>query len=718
MNAQPTRNLTRAEQARINGAKSRGPKTAAGKARSSQNARKHGMFSHAFELPTTAHSDFAPTVERYLAETPPRSAADRRRLHRLALLDVQLRHCWDLETTLLQDSIDSLGPLFPGLASTALKALAFSEIHAGLRRLSRIESRIQRSITREIETKNDQTNRTTPFAAAENRPNEPEPAPSTPPAQWHHDSSVDRMTTKPQPPLETLSGIPVKPFYGPLGRALEPPPGEFPYTRGIHQSMYRGRLWTMRQFSGFGTPEETNRRYRYLLDQGQTGLSVAFDLPTLMGYDSDQPQSLGEVGKCGVAISSLEDMETLLDGIPLDRVSVSMTINSPASILWAMYLAVAEKQGVPWDRLNGTLQNDILKEYSAQKEFIYPPRPSMRLVTDSIVFGAQQVPRFNPVSISGYHIREAGSTAVQELAFTLRDGIEYVEDVLARGLDVDAFAPRLSFFFNSHNDFFEEIAKFRAARRMWARIMRDRFGAKDERSWKLRFHAQTAGCSLTWQQPYNNVIRTAMQALAAVLGGCQSLHTNSLDEAYALPSEHAVTIALRTQQILAHESGVTSAPDPLGGSYFVEELTDRVEAEALGYIHRIDEMGGMITALERGFPQQEIADASYRYQKQVEQGERVIVGVNAFQQEAEDPIELLQIDGAAERRQVEKLAALRKRRDAVAVERSIEMLKRGAESDANTMPLIVDCVRAYATVGEICDALRHQFGVWTERARL
>jgi methylmalonyl-CoA mutase N-terminal domain/subunit len=519
-----------------------------------------------------------------------------------------------------------------------------------------------------------------------------------------------------EPPVETLSGIPVAPVYSASGRAPEPPPGEFPYTRGIHATMYRGRLWTMRQFSGYATPEETNRRYRYLLEQGQTGLSVAFDLPTLMGYDSDQPQALGEVGKCGVAISSLEDMETLLDGIPLGRVSVSMTINSPAPVLWAMYLAVAEKQGVGWSELNGTLQNDILKEYIAQKEFIYPPRPSMRLVTDSIVFGAESAPRFNPVSISGYHIREAGSTAVQELAFTLRDGIEYVEDVLARGLEVDAFAARLSFFFNSHNDFFEEIAKFRAARRMWARIMRDRFGAREERSWKLRFHAQTAGCSLTWQQPYNNVVRTAMQALAAVLGGCQSLHTNSLDEAYALPSEQAVTIALRTQQILAHECGVTAAADPLGGSYFLEELTDRVEAEALDYIRRIDQMGGMIAAIERGFPQGEIADASYRYQKQVEEGSRVIVGVNAFEQEEEESIELLQIDEAAEQRQVEKLADLRKRRDAGAVEQSLEALRRGSAGQANTMPLILECVRAYATVGEICDTLRGCFGVWTERS--
>src|SRR5215468_1546337 len=417
----------------------------------------------------------------------------------------------------------------------------------------------------------------------------------------------------------TLSGLPVKAFYGPEDApALPPPPGEFPYTRGIHATMHRGRLWTMRQFSGFATPEETNARYRYLLEQGQTGLSVAFDLPTLMGLDSDHPGALGEVGKCGVAISSLADMETLFRGIPLGDVTVSMTINSPANILWAMYLAVAEKQGVEWTRLSGTLQNDILKEYIAQKEYIYPPRPSMRLVTDVIEYSTQHVPRFNPVSISGYHIREAGSTAVQELAFTLRDGIEYAQWAVERGMPVDSFAPRLSFFFNAHNDFFEEIAKYRAARKIWAETLRDRYGAKNDRSWKLRFHAQTAGCSLTWQQPQNNIVRTAVQAMAAVLGGCQSLHTNSLDEAYALPSEHAVTIALRTQQVLAYETGVAATPDPLGGSYFVERLTADTEAAANDYICRIDRMGGMIAAIEAGFPQAEIAGASYRYQREVE----------------------------------------------------------------------------------------------------
>jgi methylmalonyl-CoA mutase N-terminal domain/subunit len=482
--------------------------------------------------------------------------------------------------------------------------------------------------------------------------------------------------------------------------------------------MYLGRLWTMRQFSGFATAEETNARYRYLLEQGQTGLSVAFDLPTLMGVDSDDPTSLGEVGKCGVAISSLADMETLFRGIPLGDVTVSMTINSPALIVWAMYLAVAEQQEVEWTRLSGTLQNDILKEYIAQKEYIYPPRPSMRLVTDSIEFAAQQTPRFNPISISGYHIREAGSTAVQELAFTLRDGIEYVDWCLEREMSVESFAPRLSFFFNAHNDFFEEIAKYRAARKMWAHLMRERFGAKEERSWKLRFHAQTAGCSLTWQQPQNNIVRTAIQALAAVLGGCQSLHTNSLDEAYALPSEHAVTLALRTQQVLAYETGVVKEPDPLGGSYYLESLTSEVEAAAKDYIRRIDEMGGMIPAIERGFPQMEIAKASYEYQRSVEQGESVIVGVNKFTDSEEQPIDVLQIDEAAEARQIERLNGVRKSRSQSAVQRALDGLRKAAESEANTMPLILDAVRAYATVGEICSALKDVFGSYTESSVL
>src|SRR5579859_3104649 len=427
-------------------------------------------------------------------------------------------------------------------------------------------------------------------------------------------------TGAPNRRFTTISGVEVAAFYDAPPPGEIPPPGEFPYTRGIHRDMYRGKLWTMRQFSGFATPEETNRRYHYLLAQGQTGLSVAFDLPTLMGYDGDHAMAEGEVGKCGAPISSLEDMEILLRGIPLGEVTISMTINSPAAIVWAMYLAVAEQQGVDWARLSGTIQNDILKEYIAQKEYIFPPRPSMRLVTDTIEFSARHTPRFNPISISGYHIREAGSTAVQELAFTLRDGIEYVEWALARGLAIDQFAPRLSFFFNAHSDFFEEIAKYRAARKIWAHVMRDRFGAKDEHSLKLRFHAQTAGCSLTWQQPYNNIVRTSLQAMAAVLGGCQSLHTNSLDEAYALPSEHAVTIALRTQQVIAHESGVTAAADPLGGSYFLERLTLDTEAAAMAYIRRIDEMGGMIAAIEQNFPQREIANASYEYQKAIERG--------------------------------------------------------------------------------------------------
>jgi methylmalonyl-CoA mutase N-terminal domain/subunit len=521
----------------------------------------------------------------------------------------------------------------------------------------------------------------------------------------------------------TISGVPIEPLYGPedlagadLAREA-PPPGEFPYTRGIHRDMYRGKLWTMRQFSGFATPEETNRRYHYLLAQGQTGLSVAFDLPTLMGYDADHALSEGEVGKCGAAISSLEDMEILFRGIPLGEVTVSMTINSPAAVLWAMCLAVAEQQGVDWSQLSGTLQNDILKEYIAQKEYIFPPHPSMRLVTDTIEFGAHHTPRFNPISISGYHIREAGSTAVQELAFTLRDGMEYVDWALERGLKIDEFAPRLSFFFNAHSDFFEEIAKYRAARKIWAHAMRERYGAASERSLKLRFHAQTAGCSLTWQQPYNNVVRTALQAMSAVLGGAQSLHTNSLDEAYALPGEQAVTIALRTQQVLAYESGVTNTPDPLGGSYFLERLTLDTEAAANDYIRRIDGMGGMVPAIEAGFPQTEIAAASYRYQCEVEAGERTIVGVNRFQSGGQ-PIELLQIDESSARHQREKLTALRARRNNGQVQETLDALKRAAEGKENTMPRILDAVRAYATLGEICDSLRDVFGSYQETAHL
>jgi methylmalonyl-CoA mutase, N-terminal domain len=522
------------------------------------------------------------------------------------------------------------------------------------------------------------------------------------------------------PARKTLSGIPIEPVYGPAdvqGLNL-PAPGEFPYTRGIHKDMYRGKLWTMRQFSGFATPEETNRRFLYLLSQGQTGLSVAFDLPTLMGYDADHPNAAGEVGKCGVAISSLEDMEILFSKIPLGDVTVSMTINSPAPIIWAMYLAVAEKQGVDWKRISGTLQNDILKEYIAQKEYIYPPRPSMRLVTDVIEYSTHSVPRFNPISISGYHIREAGSTAVQELAFTLRDGMEYVDWALERGLPVDSFAPRLSFFFNAHSDFFEEIAKYRAARKIWAEAMRDRYGAKDEKSWKLRTHAQTAGCSLTWQQPYNNIVRTTLQGLAAVLGGTQSLHTNSLDEAYALPSEHAVTIALRTQQIIAFESGVPDVPDPLAGSYYVESLTAEMEKRANAYIRRIDEMGGMIPAIERGYPQTEIANASYEYQHTIETGEQKIVGVNAFVEKNEDPIELLQIGEGSQQHQLEKLKKLKSERLNERVSATLDALKRAAEGSENTMPFILEAVRAYATLGEICDAFRDTFGTYTETSVL
>src|SRR5580700_6894893 len=522
----------------------------------------------------------------------------------------------------------------------------------------------------------------------------------------------------------TVSGYPIRRLYSPSDLSGWDPdrdlglPGAPPYTRGIHPSMYRSRLWTMRQFAGFGSAQDTNERFRYLLSQGQAGLSVAFDLPTLMGYDSDHSLAEGEVGKCGVAISSLADMEALFDQIPLGNVSTSMTINSPAAIIWAMYLAVAEKQGVDWSLVSGTLQNDILKEYIAQKEYIYPPRPSMRLVTDSIEFASQRVPRFNPISISGYHIREAGSTAVQELAFTLRDGIEYVDWAIERGLDVDLFAPRLSFFFNSHNDFFEEIAKHRAARKIWAYVMRDRYGAKDEKSWKLRCHAQTAGCSLTWQQPQNNIVRTAIQALAAVLGGCQSLHTNSLDEAYALPSEHAVTIALRTQQVIAYESGVVNVPDPLGGGYFIEKLTLDLEKGANDYIRQIDEMGGMIPAIERGYPQTEIANASFEFQKSVERQESVVVGVNKFTEKEDHPIELLQIDETAERRPVERLTEVKRTRNTGEVAKTLNALRRAAESTENTMPFILNAVRAYATVGEIAGAMGEVFGSYTETSVL
>src|ERR1700735_588672 len=492
-------------------------------------------------------------------------------------------------------------------------------------------------------------------------------------------------------------------------------PGEPPYTRGIHPTMYRGKLWTMRQFAGFGTAADTNMRFRYLLGQGQTGLSVAFDLPTLMGYDADHPLSEGEVGKCGVAVSSLADMEILFDKIPLADVTTSMTINSPAAVIWAMYLAVAEKQGADWQKISGTLQNDILKEYIAQKEYIYPPEPSMRVVVDTLEFGAKHTPKFNAISISGYHIREAGSSAIQELAFTLRDGIEYVDWAVRRGMLVDDFAPRLSFFFNAHSDFFEEIAKYRAARRIWYKTMKERFGAKNPRSWALRFHTQTAGCSLTAQQPYNNVVRTALQALAAVLGGTNSLHTNSLDEAWALPTEFAATLALRTQQIIAHESGVANTADPLGGSYFVEALTNEIERGGWDYIEKIDALGGMVAAIERGYPQREIAEASYNYQLAVDRKDKIIVGVNDYVAQ-EKGIELLQIDETVTQRQSEKLKKLRADRSNDEVARNLSALRKAAGGSANLMPFIYDAVKSYATLGEICGAMRDTFGIYTEVA--
>jgi len=491
-------------------------------------------------------------------------------------------------------------------------------------------------------------------------------------------------------------------------------PGVYPFTRGVYPSMYRGRLWTMRQFAGFGTAEETNERFRYLLEHGQTGLSTAFDMPTLMGYDSDHPRSLGEVGREGVAIDSLGDLETLFEGIPLGGVSTSMTINSPAAMLLAFYVCVGEQQGVPRSKLRGTAQTDILKEYIAQKEWIFPPEPSMRLVVDMIEFCAAEMPLWHPVSISGYHIREAGSTAAQELAFTLADGFAYVEAAVERGLDVDDFAPRLSFFFNAHIDFFEEIAKYRAARRIWARELKGRYGAKSQRSWLMRFHTQTAGVSLTAQQPEVNIVRTAIEALAAVLGGTQSLHTNSFDEALALPTEDAVRIALRTQQVIAHETGVVNSIDPLGGSYHVEDLTNRLEAEAYEYFDRIGKLGGVVPAIKENFFQREIAEASFRYQSEVESGRRVIVGVNRYTVDDEREPEILRIDRALERKQVERVQALRARREAQLVERELGRLKEAAAGEANLMPIIVDAARAYVTMGEMCDALREVWGVWRE----
>ena len=516
----------------------------------------------------------------------------------------------------------------------------------------------------------------------------------------------------------TISGIPVKPLYtsDDLEGSEEEFPGEFPYTRGVHPTGYRGRLWTMRQFSGFSTATETNRRYHYLLKNGQTGLSVAFDMPTLMGQDSDAPTSRGEVGHCGVAIDSLADMETLFEGIPVGGISTSMTINSPAAILLCMYLAVAEKQGVPFSSVSGTLQNDILKEYIAQKEYIFPPDPSMRLVVDSIEYCAAEVPQWNTISISGYHIREAGSTAAQELAFTLADGFAYVEACIERGMKVDEFAPRLSFFFDAHIDFFEEIAKFRAARRIWARRMRDVYGAQDPRSWKLRFHTQTAGVSLTAQQPELNIARTALEAMSAVLGGTNSLHTNAMDEVLALPTDKSARIALRTQQLIAYETGVASTVDPLGGSYFIESLTDRMEAEAEDYFKKIDGMGGVIAAIERGFFQKEIADSAYRYQSELESKRRIMVGVNDFTVDDEEALEILRINRGHEDGQVKRVREVRAKRDNARVSKSLNDLKKAARGTDNLMPYILDSVRAYATEGEIMNNLIEVFGIYTEQA--
>jgi methylmalonyl-CoA mutase, N-terminal domain len=541
-------------------------------------------------------------------------------------------------------------------------------------------------------------------------------------ARWEREVLEPALRKAPERPgpFTTISGRPVERLYAPDDLAGfdyardAGHPGEFPYTRGIHPSGYRGKLWTMRQFAGFGTPEETNARYTQLLAAGGTGLSVAFDLPTLMGRDPDHELALGEVGKCGVSVTSLADMERLFEGISLADITTSMTINSPAPMIFAMYLVVAEKQGADWKKLSGTIQNDILKEFIAQKEYIYPPRPSMRLITDIFAFCAREVPRWNTISVSGYHIREAGSTALQELAFTLRDGIEYVQYGVDAGLDVDDFVPRISFFFNAHSDFFEEIAKYRAARKIWASVMRDRFGAKHDRAGKLRFHSQTAGVSLTAQQPYNNVVRTALQALSAVLGGTNSLHTNSLDEALSLPTAQAATLALRTQQIIAHESGVANVVDPLGGSYFVEKLTQEMEEEAFEYFRIIDDMGGMVEAIEAGYPQKEIAEAAYRFQQAVEQKEKIIIGVNGQVQPDEVPVPILYIDETAAERQMAKLDRLRRARDDDAVRRALDRLRAAAAGPDNTMVPLLEAVRAYATVGEMCDALREVWGEYEE----
>ncbi len=519
--------------------------------------------------------------------------------------------------------------------------------------------------------------------------------------------------------FSTISGVENEPLYGPADVDLDHDrdlgyPGSFPFTRGVYTSMYRGRLWTMRQFAGFGTAEETNARFRYLLDHGQTGLSTAFDMPTLMGLDSDHSRSLGEVGREGVAVDSLDDMRALFADIPLGDVSTSMTINAPAAMLLAFYLCVGEEQGVPRDRLRGTIQTDILKEYIAQKEYIFPPEPSMRLVTDMVEFCAREMPLWHPISISGYHIREAGSTAAQELAFTLQDGFTYVEWALERGLDVDDFAPRLSFFFNAHIDFFEEIAKVRAARRIWATVLRDRYGARDERSLLMRFHSQTAGVSLTWQQPLVNIARTAIEALAAVLGGTQSLHTNSYDEALALPTEDAVRIALRTQQVIASETGAASVIDPLGGAWYVEHLTNELERQAYEYFERIEQLGGMVAAIRQNFPQREIAEASFRYQSEVERGQRLVVGVNAHTVEQDEPIPLHRVDPELERQQIERVRAVRARRDSAAVEAALAALRAAAAGEVNVMHSIVDATRADVTIGEMCDALRETWGTWRE----
>lgn len=539
---------------------------------------------------------------------------------------------------------------------------------------------------------------------------------------WEKDTLEPTIAKMPErrEQFVTQSSVPIERVYTPadvtdfdyehdLGN-----PGEYPFTRGVHATGHRGKLWTMRMFAGFGTAEETNERFKYLISQGNMGLSIAFDLPTLMGYDTDAPTALGEFGSCGVAVSSLRDMEILLDGIPLDKVTTSMTINSPAAIIWAFYIAAAEKQGVPQHKLRGTLQNDILKEFIAQKEFIFPPEPSMRLVTDTIEYGSKHLPEWNTISISGYHIREAGSTAVQELAFTLADGLEYVRWGLARGLNIDEFAPRLSFFFNVHNDFFEEVAKMRAARRIWAREMRETFGAKNPRSWLCRFHSQTAGVSLTAQQPEVNISRVALQALAAVLGGTQSLHTNSMDEALALPSEHAVRIALRTQQVIAEESGAANTIDPLGGSYFVEALTNQTEAAVYDYFRRIEEIGGVIPAINAGFFQQEIADASYRHQQELDSGERIFVGVNGYVTNEPLRIPILEMDPNGYQRQCERLATLRRTRDADKTEYALNALRRACEDNANTMPYLLDAARADATLGEMMDVMRQAFGVYQE----